>query len=117
MNIHEYGLYGYTLTVGFVRTTALLLFLVCLLFSQRAFAQCPPTSPTITISGASSVDYTLNAGDVMHITPTGDYSGAVTLSGGALYNCSDLTQATWFGTTTLTPQPIARSTHRRSLGQ
>jgi hypothetical protein len=54
--------------------------------------------------GTSSTDYTLNAGDTMHITTSGQYSGEVTISGGVFYNCAAVAQNLKFTTTTDGPR-------------
>lgn len=55
------------------------------------YGQCPGTCD-ITISGANSTDYTLNAGDTLCITSTGNYTGKATMNGGVLFNCASAPQ-------------------------
>lgn len=84
-------------------TFCISIFYIGVICPEVVLAQCPPPSADITISGSSSTNYILNAGDTMHITTTGNYSGDVTIAGGVLFVCASAAQNMNIITTTSGP--------------
>lgn len=71
-------------------------FLFLLLNTYNLFSQtcdCTVTNPTYTVSGNSNTAYVLSTGKTLLITSSGNYTGKVTLSGGAIINAGTFTPA------------------------
>ncbi|MFN8711621.1 MAG: hypothetical protein ACK5Z2_02130 [Bacteroidota bacterium] len=72
-------------------------FIMLFIFSGiAAKAQCPACATsgnTWTVSGTSTTNYTVGAGQKLYIAPGGTYSGTITLSGGTVCNAGIFTPA------------------------
>lgn len=75
---------------------------VFLMHSASISAQCPgcaTSGNTYTVNGASTTAYTLTAGQKLYITPTGNYTGTITLNGGLICNAGTFSPTSFTYTT------------------
>jgi hypothetical protein len=65
-------------------------FVLLIFFVADLSAQCPPTNPTMTISGLYSADLNPTPGSIIYVTSSGTITGKINLNNASLYNCGTI---------------------------
>ena len=65
-------------------------FILITVFGSSLCGQCPPTNPTMTISGLYSADIIPIPGSIIYVTSTGTITGSIYLNNSTLYNCGTI---------------------------